>query len=140
MIPGFNPWIGKIPWRRERLPTSVFWPGEFRGLYGLWSCKELDLTKQLSLHFIYSSVFYIDDHVIKQINLFLSKPNCCLIAVARTCRPRIVLDIKGEVFSLSPFSSVQSLSCVRLCDPMNHSTPGLPVHHQLPESTQTHAH
>ena len=27
-----------------------------------------------------------------------------------------------------------------LCDPMNHSTPGLPVHHQLPESTQTHVH
>ena len=36
------------------------------------------------------------------------------------------------------FSSVQSLICVRLCDPMNHSTPGLPVHHQLLESTQTH--
>ena len=39
------------------------------------------------------------------------------------------------------FSSVQSLSHVRLfCDPMNCSTPGLPVHHQLPESTQTHVH
>ena len=36
------------------------------------------------------------------------------------------------------FSSVQLLSRVRLCDPMNHSTPGLPVHHQLPEFTQTH--
>ena len=31
-------------------------------------------------------------------------------------------------------------SCPTLCDPMNHSTPGLPVHHQLPESTQTHVH
>ena len=38
------------------------------------------------------------------------------------------------------FSSVQSLSHVRLCDPMNRSTPGLPVHHQLPEITQTHVH
>ena len=37
-------------------------------------------------------------------------------------------------------SSVQSLSRVRLCDPMNCSTPGLPVHHQLPEFTQTHVH
>ena len=35
---------------------------------------------------------------------------------------------------------VQSLSRVRLCDPMNRSTPGLPVHHQLPEFTQTHVH
>ena len=31
-------------------------------------------------------------------------------------------------------------SCPTLCDPMNHSTPGLPVHHQLPEFTQTHIH
>ena len=30
---GFDPWVGKIPWRRERLPTPVFWPGEFHGLY-----------------------------------------------------------------------------------------------------------
>ena len=39
-----------------------------------------------------------------------------------------------------PFSSVQSLSHVWLCNPMNRSTPGLPVHHQLPEFTQTHDH
>ena len=38
------------------------------------------------------------------------------------------------------FSSVQSLSRVQLCNPMNHSMPGLPVHHQLPKSTQTHVH
>ena len=38
-----------------------------------------------------------------------------------------------------PFSSVQSLSST-LCDPMDCSTPGLPVHHQFPEFTQTHVH
>ena len=38
------------------------------------------------------------------------------------------------------FSSVQPLSCVQLCNPMNCSTPGLPVHHHLPEFTQTHVH
>ena len=37
------------------------------------------------------------------------------------------------------FSSVTQ-SCLTLCDPMNHSTPGLPVHHQIPEFTQTHVH
>ena len=42
-------------------------------------------------------------------------------------------------FSSVQFSSVAQ-SCPTLCDPMNHSTPGLPVHHQLPESTQTHVH
>ena len=42
--PGFSPWVGKIPWRRERLPTPVSWPGEFRGL----DHKELDTTEQIS--------------------------------------------------------------------------------------------
>ena len=37
------------------------------------------------------------------------------------------------------FSSVAQL-CSTFCDPMNRSTPGLPVHHQLPEFTQTHVH
>ena len=42
-------WVGKIPWRRERLPIPVFWPGEFHGLYSPWCCKESDTTEQLSL-------------------------------------------------------------------------------------------
>ena len=37
------------------------------------------------------------------------------------------------------FSSVPQ-SCLTLCDPMNHSMPGLPVHQQLLEFTQTHVH
>ena len=49
-IPGFNPWVGKIPWRREQLPTPVFWPGEVHGLYSPWGHKESDMTEQLSLH------------------------------------------------------------------------------------------
>ena len=40
---------------------------------------------------------------------------------------------------LLKFSSVTQL-CLTLCDPMNHSMPGLPVYHQLPEFTQTHVH
>ena len=40
---------------------------------------------------------------------------------------------------LNQFSSVTQL-CPTLCDPMNRSSPGLPVHHQLLESTQTHVH
>ena len=34
-----------IPWRRERLPTPVFWPGEFHGLYSPWGHKESDTTE-----------------------------------------------------------------------------------------------
>ena len=43
--PGFSPWVGKIPWRRERLPTPIFWPGEFHVLYSPWGHKELDMTE-----------------------------------------------------------------------------------------------
>jgi len=57
-------------------------------------------------------------------------------------------DIKKHLLlgrkSMTSFSSVQfssvPQSCPTLCDPMNRSTPGLPVHDQLPEFTQTHVH
>ena len=67
--PGFNPWIGNIPWRRERLPTPVFWPGEFHGLYSPWGHKELDTTEQLarSLSFIYfhwQELFHHISHIV----------------------------------------------------------------------------
>ena len=47
-------WVGKIPWRRERLPTPVYWPGEFHGLNRAWGGKEFRHTEQLSLSFSFS--------------------------------------------------------------------------------------
>ena len=45
---GVSPWVGKIPWRRERQPTPVFLPGESHGRslvgYSSWGCKESDTT------------------------------------------------------------------------------------------------
>ena len=51
----FDPWLGKISWRRACQPISVFLPGEFhvqRSLVGYspWACKELDMTEWLSTH------------------------------------------------------------------------------------------
>ena len=46
---GFNLWVGKIPWRRERLPTPLYWPREVHGLYSSRGHKESDTTEQLSL-------------------------------------------------------------------------------------------
>ena len=50
---GFNPWVRKIPWRREWLPTPVFLPGEFHGQrtlvgYSPWGQKESDTAEQAS--------------------------------------------------------------------------------------------
>ena len=50
--PGINPCVGRSEsWRSECLPTLVFWPGEFHGLYSPWSHKESDTTEWLSLCF-----------------------------------------------------------------------------------------
>ena len=50
---GFNPWVGKVPWRRSWQPTPVFLPREFHGQrsqagYSPRGCKELDVTEQLT--------------------------------------------------------------------------------------------
>ena len=42
-------WVGKIPWRRKRLLSPVFWSGEFHGLYNPWGHTESDMTELLSL-------------------------------------------------------------------------------------------
>ena len=101
----FDPWVGKVPWRRQWKPTPTFLPGESHGQrslvgYSPWGRKESDTTE-------------------------------------RTAR-KSLLEYIGFSSSVQ-FSSVAQ-SCPTLCDPMNRSTPGLPVHHKLPEFTQTHAH
>ena len=50
--PGFDPWVGKIPLRRERLPIPVFWPGEFQRGH-----KESDTTERLSFSPVTDFIF-----------------------------------------------------------------------------------
>ena len=52
--PRFDPWVGKIPWRRKWHPTLVFLPGEFHGQrslagYSPWVCKESDVPERVTL-------------------------------------------------------------------------------------------
>ena len=56
---GFNPWVGKIPWRRKLQPTPVILPGKFHGLrslvgYSPWGHKESETTEQLHSHSQYT--------------------------------------------------------------------------------------
>ena len=53
--------------------------------------------------------------------------------------PKPLSQYPQNIIASVQFSSVAQL-CLTLCDPMNRSMPGLPVHHQLPEFTQTHVH
>ncbi|XDC58026.1 hypothetical protein R6Z07M_009208 [Ovis aries] len=86
---------------------------------------------------------------------FQNKLNLCIISEKATARVLewVAIALAGlkTLNDLKPgqskekhrnkhqFSSVPQ-SCLTLCNPMNRSSPGLPVHHQLPESTQTHFH
>ena len=60
---------------------------------------------------------------------------CTYKQQGRKVPPNVLYSLQESV----QFSSVTQ-SCPTLCDPMNRSMPGLPVHHQLPEFTQTHVH
>ena len=92
--PRFDPWVGKISWRRKRHPTPVLLPGKFHGWrshlvsYSPWGLKESDTTERLQCQ----------------------------------CQCQ--------------FNSVAQL-CLTLCNSMDCSMPGFPVHHLLLEFTQT---
>ena len=47
LVMQFDSWVGKLPWRRERLTTPVLWPGEllWPGLYSPWGHKESDMPE-----------------------------------------------------------------------------------------------
>ena len=120
--PGSDPWDGESPWKTEWQPSPVFWPGEFHGQrsrarYSPWGCRESDTTKWLSTG--------------KTRKLWMekltSKGKC---AEMRGNHPHTNMISKPANIR----SSVQSLaqSFPTLWDPMDHRTPGLPVHHQLP--------
>ena len=73
--PKFNPWVEKMPWRREWLHTPIFLPGEFHGQrspegYSPWGCKESDTTEQLTLFFLrFNFSFKLHSNPIRQVFL-----------------------------------------------------------------------
>ena len=69
--------------------------------------------------------------------LVTCKPSICAmhVSTSKLC----ICSALGQEWPLCSFSSVTQ-SCRTLCNPTNRSTPGLPVHHELPESTQTHVY
>ena len=52
--PRFDLWVEMIPWRRERLPTPAFLPGELHRLHSPWGLKESDVTERPALHFTFT--------------------------------------------------------------------------------------
>ena len=94
---------------------------------------------QLFIHISIDSLFYFKGYIILLLFILLLKPfplwSLGDLSARLLCPNPIIL----KVLSIQ-FSSVQSLSCVRLFATVNCSTLGIPVHHKLPEFSQTHAH
>ena len=85
----FNPWFGKISWRRKWQPTLVFLPGKFHGQrslagYSLWNHKELDRTEQLSMaRTIYHLLNYFSARLGKD---KICIPSLCPLSSGQECR------------------------------------------------------
>ena len=107
---GFPPWVSKIPSRRQWQPIPVFLHGK---PHRPWRATVYVATKRAG-H---------DSATKQQYNNY--KPQLSVWKMRMTDHP---------------FSVQFSHSVASLCEPMNRSTPGLPVHHQLLEFTQTHVH
>ena len=95
--PGFGPWVRKIPWRRERLPTPVFWPGKFHGLHCPWGRKESDTTERL--HSLTHTVKDFNIVVETEIGVFLEF----------SCFPYVPGNVGNNLISASSSFSKPSL-------------------------------
>ena len=124
------------------LPGGSLWterPGGPMGLQRIghdWATKHrlviafLPRSNCLLISWLQSpSAVILEPKKIKSVSVSIVSPSIC----------HEVMEPDAMTFSSAQFSSVTQ-SCLTLCDPMNCSMPGLPVHHQLPEFTQTHAH
>ena len=122
-----------MSWRRAWQPTPVFLPGESYGQrslagYNTGSTKSWTRLKQLSMHTCMVVLFLV----------FWETSILFSIVAASVFIP--TSSVWGFSFLYTfQFSSVTQL-CPTLCNPMNRSMPGFPVHHQLLEFTQTQAH
>ena len=125
--PGLAPGTGND----DREKTGEIWTESAIQVISLHPCSLPLLTRIL--------------HVCKRIMLGEAGWRVCILSRQVLCKSKLIPKqttyyVKGSACPSSvQFSSVAQ-SCSTLCDPMNCSTPGLPVHHQLPEFTQTHVH
>jgi len=122
-----------MPWRREWQPTPVFLLGESHGRrslesYSPWGWKESDTTEQLTLllHFLFYSLCF---PCLQWRILYSPLMIVCVFVCVYESHAKLRLCCCSV-----------AQSCLTLCDPTDCSTPGLPVHHQLPEFAQTHVH
>ena len=118
----FDPWVGKIPWRRKWQPTSVFLPGKSHGRrslvgYSPWGHKESDTTEQLHFHFLfYSQLFVRPPQTLLCLFAFLllgDGLDSCLLYYVTNLHP---LFIRHSVYQIQALKSISHFHCIIIRD------------------------
>ena len=114
--PWFDPWIGKIPWRREQLPTPEFRPGELHGLYSPWGRKESDMTElSIFIWFLYKTTYKIQAftvHFYISVSVDLGPFESCDqfdIAYLQSICFSCYYALAGSSLSITPKSLIQQI-------------------------------
>ena len=124
-------------WRRKWQPTPVFLPGESHGQRSLVGCSPWGRTESDTTEATWQQLGSSSDVSKKWLPAVCpSKSGPCFLHLPI---PRAQTKTGVQQVLSQSVSSVAQL-CLTLCDPVDCSTPGLPAHHQIPESTQTHVH
>ena len=141
--PGFVPGVGKIPWRREWLPTPVFWPGVFHGQrslagYSPWGRKESDTTVQLPLS-LFTPLTNCSSSTMLTISTasFINKHQCMssltsppsLESVSWMVLLKKCQDLRLPQFTLEPITTVQASTPLLLLGKRHPPTADLPPAH-----------
>ena len=139
----FDPWVGKILWRwlwqclhyscLENPMDRKAWRTTVPRVTKSWTWLKWVSTHMHAPYIPRTFLSYNWKFV--PFDTFFQFPFPHLLPLATTS----LISFSMSLFVSVQFSSVTQ-SSLTLCDPMNRSTPGLPVHHELPKSTQTHVH
>ena len=128
-------WVFQICWHIE---SSTFTASSFR----IWNSSTGIPSPPLALFVVMLSKAHLTSHSRMSGSWNVSDHTVVIILVMKIFFVQFFCVFLPPLLNNFCFCSVQfssvAQSCLTLCDPMNHSTPGLPVHHQLPEFTQIH--
>ena len=122
--PGFDPWVGKIPWTKEWQPTPVFLPGEFHGQrslvgYSPQGHKESDMTERLTRHNFQVKPLYLLSHSCRKTDSWQphgrGPPSCqCVAGLHKDYDSILMGKIKSLVNNQTPPSLLSEQLCQRL--------------------------
>ena len=128
--PGFDPWVGEIPWRRERLSTPVFWPGEFHGLYSTWGCNNYKANTCFSKN----KTSLLKGRPLSQSDIQVASPvSCMCVSTCVSVQVDSCLGVRGTCSVLRPRGLSQAYCAVIKLGALHLPPTSCPKSHHYPD-------